>query len=274
MVQLIIAASLIFTGILDLVDTYGIFHLERLRNYTERYPSTSIGACSSSSVKPYEDYRMINDETSRQYQYIQNNMKVDWRTGLLVNQRGFIGAAMGYRFGDIGSEYYVELDTGITIPVVKIDEKAPVDAPDGCSATGDTSVIEFVIDEDKAIRYFGSGNGYACNGNFNNYEYLQGNIKDIRKVDQAFFLAMHMRMPRRISAAERISIRYMPMPNSLSNQPEPTMPLSRKAQRRKRLMNSTSAEKAMTAPGFFRIRKTSISAVKAHAVKNRMAGIR
>ncbi len=158
------------------------FNLYSLKNYHKEYRSESIGACSTSSTKTYEDYRMITDPESRQYKYIHEHMTVDEETGFLYNEDGFIGVALGYQFGEIGSEYYVILDTGIIIPVVKIDAKAAVDASDGCSANLYASVIEFVIDSEKAYEYFGGGNGLASNGNFNNFECLQGNILDFERV--------------------------------------------------------------------------------------------
>ena len=76
---------------------------------------------------------------------------------------------------------------GIVIPVIKIDAKAAEHAPDGCSAGHDASVIEFVIDSNIAKEYFGAANGLASWGNFNNYEYLRGNIQDIELVlDEKF----------------------------------------------------------------------------------------
>ena len=158
------------------------FALSKLKNYKKEFKSVSIGACSTSSTKTYEDYRMITSVGSAQYQYIHNHCKVDEETGFLLDEEGFIGVAMAYNFGPIGSRYYIVLNTGITIPVVKVDAKAAVDAPNGCSAALDASVIEFVIDSDRAIEYFGGANGLASSGNFNNFEYLNGSIADIEKV--------------------------------------------------------------------------------------------
>ena len=162
--------------------TPGTFSLSKLKNYKKEFKSVSIGACSTSSTKTYEDYRLITSVGSAQYQYIHNHCTVDEETGFLIDEEGFMGVAMGYSFGEIGSRYYIELDTGITIPVVKVDSKAAEHAPNGCSASSDASVIEFVIDADKAMAYFGGANGLASSGNFNNYKYLKGRISDIERV--------------------------------------------------------------------------------------------
>ena len=158
------------------------FSLTDLKNYEREFKSESIGACSVSSTKTYEDYRAITDTSSRQYRYIHEHMTVDETTGMLYDEDGFIGVAMAWSFGEIGTRYYIVLDTGIIIPVVKVDAKAYVDAPNGCSHAADASVIEFVIDSQKALEYFGGGNGLALNGNFNNYEFLNGHILDIELV--------------------------------------------------------------------------------------------
>jgi len=150
-----------------------------LKHYRKEWKSESVGACTTSSVKTYEDYRMITATGSAQYKYIHNHMTVTDH-GLLVDEEGFIGVEMGYLFGAIGSRYYVELDTGITLPVVKVDEKARQHAPNGCTA-GSNDAIEFVIHSDKAREYFGGGR-YVLNGNFNNSKYFRGGIKDIEKV--------------------------------------------------------------------------------------------
>lgn len=180
MTCLIAALSLLF------MTTSGFtleeFSLSKLRNYEREFKSQSIGACNTSSTKTYEDYRMITDPSSRQYRHIHTHMSVDPTTGFLLDEDGFIGVALGYLFGEIGTRYYIVLDTGIIIPVVKIDAKASVDATDGCSANLNASVIEFVIDADIAYDYFGGGNGLVNNGNYNNYEYLNGHILDFELV--------------------------------------------------------------------------------------------
>ena len=158
------------------------FSLAKLKNYKKEFKSVSIGACSTSDIKTYEDYRMITSVGSAQYQYIHNHCTVDEETGFLLDEEGFIGVAMAFGFGEIGSRYYIELDTGITIPVVKVDAKSSAHASNGCSANSNGHVIEFVIDSDKAMAYFGGANGLAASGNFNNYDCLNGSIRDIERV--------------------------------------------------------------------------------------------
>lgn len=140
--------------------------------------------CSSSSSKTYMDYRAINNTRSKQYKYIQEYMTVD-ETGLLVDQEGFIGAALGSYFGKIGDRFYFTLDSGIVLPLVMIDAKANTDTANGCMQAHDKSVIEFVIDTNLAAEYFGRfGNGLVLQGNFNNYKLFRGEIVKVEKVTE------------------------------------------------------------------------------------------
>ncbi len=159
------------------------FDIANFGNYEREFKSEGMNLGVLSSTKTYEDYRLLNMPASAQYQYIHNHCTVDDETGLLVDEDGFVGVAMGHYFGEIGSRYYVVLDTGNVIPVVKVDAKAAIHVPNGISATPESSVIEFVLHTEKAQEYFGQGpTGLASFGNFNNNEYLEGKIISIEKV--------------------------------------------------------------------------------------------
>ena len=62
------------------------FSLSKLKNYKKEFKSVSIGACSTSSTKTYEDYRLITSVGSAQYQYIHNHCTVDEETGFLIDE--------------------------------------------------------------------------------------------------------------------------------------------------------------------------------------------
>ena len=167
--------------------TLNSFDFSILSNYTKQFEGTDFSSCKINSRnfgknKTYEEYTLIDNVSSSQYRYIKSHMTVDPKSGFLFDEDGFIGVALGYNFGNIGARYYITLDTGIIIPVIKIDAKARIDASDGCQGNYADDVIEFVIDTDKAMKYFGSSNGYASNGNFNNYKYLKGSIVKIESV--------------------------------------------------------------------------------------------
>ena len=156
---------------------------KQYRHYVRRLSYEEIEPCSDSPLKTYMDYRTITDETSDQYRYIREHMKIDRKTGLLYDDDGFLGVALGYSFGSIGTRYYFVLDTGIILPVVKIEEKDPADAPDGCRVDLNGSVLEFVIDEERAGDYFGvASNGLVLQGNFNNDSRFEGAIQEIDRV--------------------------------------------------------------------------------------------
>ena len=139
----------------------------------------NIEPCSTSSVKTYMDYRTITSETSEQYKFIHSVMNIN-EDGYLVDDNGYIGVALGSVFGDIGTRYIFTLDTGIELKLVKVEHKADIHTNNGCEQKYDGSVIEFVIVSD----YFEFGiNNYVFNGNVNNNELVNGNIKRYRKVE-------------------------------------------------------------------------------------------
>ncbi|MFV0380077.1 MAG: hypothetical protein ACK5KQ_04545 [Anaerorhabdus sp.] len=180
---LFLLCSFIFTtGFADMSDDED-FNIESFNKYNKEFVSEAIEVCSSSATKTYMSYKAITSKRSKQYRFIDEHMKVDETTGLLIDEDGFIGVALGSSFGEIGTRYYFTLDSGAVLPLVKVDAKATVDAPNGCSHSKDASVIEFVIDTDIAKEYFGvSNNGYISQGNFNNNEYFNGEIEAIELV--------------------------------------------------------------------------------------------
>ena len=139
----------------------------------------TLPVCYYSSVKSYMDYKAITNKSSEQYKYIKAYMTVNEK-GLLVDEDGYIGIALGSYFGDIGSKYQITFSTGLSINVVKIEAKADIHTNNGCEQMYDKSVIEFVVDVDKAGEYYGvSSNGYILSGNFNNHRDFYGTIQKI-----------------------------------------------------------------------------------------------
>lgn len=137
--------------------------------------------CSTSQTKSYMFYQDIN-QVSAQMDLIRSHMTPRY-DGLLVDQDGYLGVALGSAFGPLGSRYIFVLDSGIELPLIKIEEKADQDTINGCQHQIDESVIEFVLDSTIAPYWFGVGsNGYINSGNFNNHEDYQGSIVQIMKV--------------------------------------------------------------------------------------------
>lgn len=136
------------------------------------------------SAKTYMDYRCITNTNSPQYQYIYNSGEITvCEDGFLRTDDGYIGVAMGYYFGDIGSKYILHLDTGKTIPVVKIEAKASQHSIQGFVGCVAYDIVEFVIDtKAQWMKENTWGNGYIFSGNFNNYDLFNGTIVDIDKI--------------------------------------------------------------------------------------------
>lgn len=173
-----------FTNPTEINQEKPVFDLENLYDYQKEYKSEEIENCARTGAKTYMDYRMTTVVSSRQYQFIHNNLTVDPKTGFLYDEDGFIAVALGSYYGTIGDRFYFTLDTGIVLPLVKAEEKADVDTDAmGCYHLIDTSIIEFVIDSDYAGNYFfDNGNGLVLNGNYNNYWLFDGDIEKVEKV--------------------------------------------------------------------------------------------
>lgn len=158
------------------------FDVNDLYNYQKQYNAKEMDVCSNNDTKTYMDYRLTNDPTSRQYWFIKDNLYVD-ESGFLYDKDGFIAVALGSYYGEIGDRYYITLETGVVLPLVKAEEKADGDVHNGCYHKYDGSVMEFVIDTDKAEEYFGLyPNGLILQGNYNNYPLFEGRIVKIEKV--------------------------------------------------------------------------------------------
>lgn len=160
------------------------FDIENLYDYQKEYKSEEVGACALGNTKTYMDYRSTTDPSSTQYWFIKDEMEVDPVTGFLLDEDGFIGAALGSYYGTIGDRYYFTLSTGVVLPIVKVEEKADKDTDEtGCYHLSDNSVIEFVIDKDVANEFFGYyGNGLVLSGNYANYATFKGSIIKVEKV--------------------------------------------------------------------------------------------
>lgn len=173
-----------FTLFSDESEDEFTFDLNDLYDYQKEYKSEELDVCSDNTAKTYMDYRMTTVVSSRQYQFIHNNLTVDKTTGFLYDCDGFIAVALGSYYGEIGDRFYFTLESGVVLPLVKAEEKADVDTDSrGCYHTIDGSVIEFVIDDDYAKEYFSSySNGLVLDGNYNNYSLFSGSVVKVEKV--------------------------------------------------------------------------------------------
>lgn len=140
---------------------------------------------SGSSAKTYMCQCAITNTSSKQYKYIHESgeITIDER-GFLRDSEGYYGVALGSYFGTIGSRYIFTLDTGIELPLVKVEAKADAHTIDGFYQKYDGSVIEFVIEaEADYMKENVHPNGYIFSGNFNNSPEFNGRIVKIEKVE-------------------------------------------------------------------------------------------
>lgn len=144
----------------------------------------TLEVISASSTKTYMDYRAITAKNSPQYKYIHNYMDIG-EDGFLRDEDGYIGVALGSYFGEIGSRYDFVLDSGITLHLIKVEEKSDADTSYGFYHNCDGSVIEFVIDtKSAAMQKNRWNNGLIWSGNFNNCSEFKGRISSIWSISE------------------------------------------------------------------------------------------
>ena len=145
---------------------------------------TPVEMLCKTSAKTYMDYRSITDHSSAQYNLIHSDEIEICEDGFLRDKDGYIGVAMGWRFGPIGSKYICHLDNGKDIKVIKVEAKAECDSINGFCGSTSYDIIEFVIDtRAEWMRNNICGNDYIFCGNFNNYEEMNGTIISIDRVE-------------------------------------------------------------------------------------------
>lgn len=94
--------------------------------------------------KSWMDYRAITCKTSRQWT-IQELATTD-ENGFRRVENFYI-CAMGTQYGQVGDCFSVSLDSGVTIHVIKGDEKQDIHTIGGEGYQGvDGSVLEFIVD--------------------------------------------------------------------------------------------------------------------------------
>lgn len=162
------------------------FDIDNIPSYLKTYAAEEYSMCGQGSVKSYMDYKLITSPSSKQFRFINEYMYVDEETGFLYDADGFVGAALGSHFGQIGDRFYFTLENGVTLPIVKIESKADRDTDSSnCYNPYDNSVIEFVVDTQIANNYFGQfGNNLVLSGNYGNYAAYKGNIVKVEKVTE------------------------------------------------------------------------------------------
>ena len=126
------------------------------------------------------DGSCVTDKTSKAYKLIQT-LEVDDRGH--YHDGKYLAAAFGTKLGNIGDKFKITLSTGKVIYCIKADIKDDRDTINGIVHKSDGSIIEFIVDTDKALKHYGTiSNKYVLNGNFNNHDDFKGNVEKIEKL--------------------------------------------------------------------------------------------
>lgn len=126
------------------------------------------------------DYRCVTDTTSSQYKLIYSEEIIVCDDGLLRDKYGYIGIAIGnYYTNGVGERFVVTFEDGRKEKFIVLDIKANKDTINGANHVSDGSMIEFVIDTNKAKTAYADA---IKMGNFNYTNKFEGNIVSIEKV--------------------------------------------------------------------------------------------
>jgi hypothetical protein len=133
--------------------------------------------------KTYMDLKCITNKSSKQYK-MKSDYKLDSKGHYYINYKDekFYVVALGNYFGKIGDKFKITLSSGKTFYAIKGDTKSNRHTKERYAHKTDGSVIEFIINTKVAKKYYGSNNGYVCNGNLNNSDLWNGKIVNISKV--------------------------------------------------------------------------------------------
>lgn len=133
---------------------------------------TFIPAPHETSCKTYESCHV--NWVGRQKEVI-DTLTVG-NDGLLRDDDGFVAAALGNAFGDVGSRWLFVLrqENGYKLlRVIKADDKGQHTDESGTYGSVCGEIIEFIVDESKMPKEV---NGYAYGGNLDKYEAVQGAV--------------------------------------------------------------------------------------------------
>lgn len=136
----------------------------------------------NSEYKPYEDYWMITDTTSKAYQFL-NGADVQVNSeGYLIYQDEYYCVALGHYFGDIGDKFLITLDSGFQFKVIIGDMKSHLHTDELRYAHQNGHIVEFIIDSNHPymhsinIKYHGLIN--VADSKF------QGSIINIERIEE------------------------------------------------------------------------------------------
>lgn len=124
--------------------------------------------CSTGAFKSWMDYKAITSPTSTQFK-LQQEATTDKNYGFRMVD-GYILVAMGLQYGPVGTKYIIEFKDGKVINAMIGDIKH-----EGCTSSGDDSMLEFIINLEALPRSIKSS------GNFSGL--FAGSIKMIRLVE-------------------------------------------------------------------------------------------
>ena len=136
----------------------------------------------NSEYKPYEDYWMITDTTSKAYQFLNSSDVQVNSEGYMMYQDEYYCVALGHYFGTIGDKFLITLDSGFQFKAIIGDMKSYLHTDELGYAHQNGHIVEFIIDSNHPymqninIKYHGLIN--VADSKF------QGSIINIERIEE------------------------------------------------------------------------------------------
>lgn len=126
------------------------------------------------------DYRCVTDTTSAQYALINSDAITVGDDGLLRDQYGYVGVAIGHYYTNgVGERFVATFEDGSRAKFIVLDIKADKDTINQANHVSDGSMVEFVIDTGKAKTAYPDA---IKMGNLDYADQFNGNIIKMEKV--------------------------------------------------------------------------------------------
>ena len=126
--------------------TYEPEGMKHATSIEKAYGGQLIEVASKSAVKRYEDFTAISDTSSRQYKLLQEG---ELQPNGLISINGYVCAALGSRYGQIGDKFTFVLEKNgrrHSVKVIMADQKQDKHTAGGNGLTDkDGNIMELIV---------------------------------------------------------------------------------------------------------------------------------
>lgn len=146
------ARSVVYASTVQRIQPEGMIHATEIKR-------TEMPVYDSNEQKPFEFINSITDTSSSSYKLLHSK-GVRYEQDGTIRIAGYIAAAMGQSYGQVGDKFQVELSTGKWLQVIIADSKRNCDTAGGQGYVGKNGhTLEMIVWNSPA-----SARGNKCYG--------------------------------------------------------------------------------------------------------------